>query len=232
MTPSSTEIRVLLADNKELFREGLVKLLESQPHIEVVSQCDNGSKAVEKARESKPDVVLLDTHLSECDGIEAARRINESLPGTKVAMLSDCLEEETLFAALEAGAKGYLLKDIGVDVLLKSIDLIAKGEIVVSSPLSGKLGGRLASMREDKEAGKAKMEADLSDRETEILKLVARGATNKEIARKLIIAENTVKVHMRNILEKLKLRNKQQAAAYAVQQGLVSEIRDPQENPS
>jgi DNA-binding NarL/FixJ family response regulator len=220
------QIRVLLANDEELFREGLVRLLESQPHIEVVCRCGNGSKAVEKAKEIKPDVVLMDVNIEECDGIEATQRINESLPKTKVAMLSNSEDEKKLFSALSAGAKGYLLKNIGIDSLVKSVDLIARGEVVISSPLSEKLVDGFASVRKEIEARKAESETNLSERETEILKLVAKGATNKEIAKRLIIAENTVKVHMKNMLGKLQLRNKQQAAAYAVQQGLATEIED------
>jgi len=220
------QIRVLLADNKELFREGLVKLLESQPHIRVICQCDNGSKAIEKAKETEPDVVLMDIDMPDRDSIDALQCINESLPSTKVAMLTDSEEEEDLFSALKAGAKGYLLKNIGVDSLVESIDLIARGQIVVSPPLARKLLIEIASMRDDREAREAGSEAALSEREAEILKLVAKGATNKEIAERLIIAENTVKVHVKNILAKLQLRNKQQAAAYAVQRGLVTGIED------
>jgi DNA-binding NarL/FixJ family response regulator len=224
MTTNKTSVRVVLADRKELFREGLFRLLESQPHIEVVSRCDNGSKAIRQAREAKPDVVLMDTYMPDCNGIETAQKITRSLPDVKVAMLTDSEEEEDLFSALKAGAKGYLLKNIGVDSLVESIDLIARGQIVVSPPLARKSLIELASMRDKREAREAGSEAELSEREAEILKLVAKGATNKEIAERLIIAENTVKVHVKNILAKLQLRNKQQAAAYAVQQGFVTEI--------
>jgi DNA-binding NarL/FixJ family response regulator len=217
------ELKVLLVDNKELFREGLARILESQSHICVVYQCDNGSKAVEKAQESEPDVVLMDADLPQCDGIEATRRINESLPNTRLAMLTDSEDEEKLFTALQAGATGYLLKSIRVDDLVKSIDLIAEGEVIVSHPLSEKLLSEFASMREQKVARESESETGVSDRETEILTLVVQGATNKEIAKTLVIAENTVKVHVKNILEKLQLRNKQQLAAYAVEKGLVSE---------
>jgi len=218
-------IKVLIADNKELFREGLVKLLESQPHIQVVCHCNNGSKAIEKARETKPDVVVMDVQMPDCDGIETAQCINKELPDTKVAMLTDSEEEEKLFSALKVGAKGYLLKNIGIENLVKSIDLIAEGEIIISPPLAERLICEFTSLEEDKQARDAE-EHLLSDREMEVLKLVASGATNREIATSLIIAENTVKVHIKNILEKLHLRNKQQAAAYAVQQGLVLETGD------
>jgi len=216
---------VLIADNKELFREGLVKLLESQPHIQVVCHCNNDSKAIEKARETTPDVVVMDVQMADCDGIETAQCINKELPDTKVAILTDSEDEEELFSALKVGVRGYLLKNIDIDCLVKSIHLIAEGEIIISPPLAERLIYEFTSLKEDKQARDAE-EPLLSDREIEVIKLVASGATNREIAASLIIAENTVKVHIKNILEKLHLRNKQQAAAYAVQQGLVLETGD------
>jgi len=226
-----SQIKVMLADGNELFREGLVRLLQGQPDIEVICQCDNGSEAIEKAKETKPDVVLMNTHMPEGDGIKAAKDITKSLPYVKLAMLTDSEAEQDLFSALTAGAKGYLLKTIGVDDLIKSVGLIARGEVVVSSPIGGKLLNEVSSTRGEKEATKGESKTGLSDRETEIIKLVAKGATNKEIAERLVIAQNTVKVHIKNILKKLELRNKQQAAAYAVQHGLMTDLEDAEEKP-
>ena len=212
-------IKVLLADDKEVFREGLARLLLEQPVIEVVYQCDNSEQAIKKARETRPDVVLMNTVISEGNGIDAARQINGLSPNPKVAMLTDSRDEEDLFSAIEAGATGYLLKDMKVNDLVNCIDLIVKGEVVISPPLSGKFVSKFASMRANRAEGKA----GLSKREIEILGLLAKGATNKEVAKTLFIAENTAKVHLKNILEKLQLRNRQQAAAYAVQHGLVAD---------
>jgi len=142
-------------------------------------------------------------------------------------MLTDSRDEEELFSAIEAGATGYLLKDMKIGDLVESIDLIGKGEIVVPPSLAGKLVRKVTSTKEKE----AEVKDILSQRETEILKLLVRGATNKEIAEALFIAENTAKVHLKNILGKLQLRNRQQAAAYAVKQGLVTEIRDTEEKP-
>ena len=216
------QIKVLLADEKEIFREGLARLLEDQEQIEVVSRCSNGRQAIKKANDTEPDVVLMDTDISRCDSVEATRRINESCSRAKVAMLTDSKTEENLFSALEAGATGYLVKDMKVGDLVKSIDLIAKGEVVISPPLAGKLVGKIAFTK----VGEAEAKSGLSERETEILKLITEGATNREIARTLFITENTVKVHTKNILEKLQVRNRQRAAAYAVQQGLVTGVID------
>jgi len=221
------QIKVLLADDKEIFREGLARLLDEQEHIEVVSQCSNGNQAIERVEETKPHVVLIDTDISECDDIKAIRQIKESAPEVKVAMLTDSKEENDLFSAIEAGATGYLLKDMKVGELIESIDLIGKGEVVVSPPLAGKLVRKVTSMK----AKEVEPKGIPSERETEILKLLAKGATNKEIAETLFIAENTAKVHIKNILEKLELRNRQQAAAYAVQEGLVAEVTDTEEKP-
>jgi len=216
------QIKVLLADDKEIFREGLARLLDEQEQIEVVSLCSNGKQAIDKAKETEPDVVLMDSHISDCDSKKATRQINESSPKVKVAMLTDSKYEQTLFSAMDAGATGYLVKDMKVVDLIKSIDLIAKGEVVVSPPLARKLVDKVAS----KKAKETEVKDNLSERETEILKLLAKGATNKEIAERLFIAENTTKVHLKNILGKSQLRNRQQAAAYAVQEGLVTEVRD------
>ena len=221
------QIKVLLADDKEIFREGLARLLNEQEQIEVVSLCSNGKQAIDKAKETEPDVVLMDSNISDCDSKKATRQINELSPKVKVAMLTDSKYEQTLFSAMDAGATGYLVKDMKVVDLIKSIDLIAKGEVVVSPHLARKLIDKVAS----KEAKETEVKDNLSERETEILKLLAKGATNKEIAERLFIAENTTKVHLKNILGKSRLRNRQQAAAYAVQEGLVTEVRDAAEKP-
>jgi NarL family two-component system response regulator LiaR len=213
-------IRVLLADNKEVFREGLARLLEEQEHIEVVLQCSGAEETVQKTKDIEPDVVLINTDISDFGKTKTAQKISKACPGVKVAMLTDSESEEDLFSAIEAGAIGYLLKDMKVDDLMKSIDLIAKGEVVVSPPLAGKLVDKLGDMKPS-EAG---VKDGLSEREQDILKLLVKGSTNKEIAEALFIAENTAKVHIKSILEKLRLRNRQQAAAYAVKQGLATEV--------
>ena len=221
------QTKVLLADEKEIFREGLARLLDEQEHIDVVSRCSNGNQAIEKVEETKPHVVLMDTNISECDDIKAIRQMNESSPEVKVAMLTDSKHEQDLFSAIEAGATGYLLKDMKVGALIESIDLIGKGEVVVCPPLAEKLVRKVTSTK----AEEAEPKDIPSERETEILKLLAKGATNKEIAETLFIASNTAKVHIKNILHKLQLRNRQQAAAYAVQQGLVTEVTNTEEKP-
>ncbi|MFQ6114207.1 MAG: response regulator [bacterium] len=220
-------IKVLLADDKEIYREGLAKLLEGHEHIEVVSQCSNGEEAVKKAKETEPDVALIDASISDCNSMKAARNINESSPKVKVALITDSKSEQELFSAIESGVTGYLLKDMKVGDLVKSIELIGKGEVVVSPPLGEKLVGKFTSMKEKEAEG----QAGLTEREIEIMRLLAKGATNKETAETLFITENTTKVHVKNILDKLQLRNRQQLVAYAVQQGLVTDIKAPEEKP-
>lgn len=214
------QIKVLLADDNELFREGLALLLESQPNISVICQCNNGADVLEKTRETRPDLMLLKIRLPGYNGIEVTKSIKASMPDSNVVILTDSEEEEDLFNALKAGAKGYLLKSTSVEDLTKSVELLAKGKFIVSDRLAQKLINEFTSMKDDRDQKKllkAEIEVELSEREREIVKLVAMGATNKEIAGTLVIAENTAKVHIKNILEKLQLRNKQQLAAYAVE---------------
>jgi DNA-binding NarL/FixJ family response regulator len=222
------EIDVLIVDDKEVFREGLARLLEEQQHIKVVSWC-GGKQVVGTIEKTKPDLVLMDTDLSECDAIDVVRQVTESSPEVKIAMFSESVDEDRLFSSVEAGAKGYLVKNLSVDNLVKSIDLISEGRIVISPLLAKKFIDEFTVLREEKRSSDAEMESHISERETEIITLVARGYTNKEIAQKLSIAENTAKVHVKNILQKLELRNRQQAAAYAAEHGLVTGVGDAED---
>jgi DNA-binding NarL/FixJ family response regulator len=221
-------IKVLLLDDKEIIRESLAKLLEAQEKIVVVSQCSKVKQALEEVKRAKPDLVLIDGNLSECGSSEAARRLNESTPKVKVAVLTDSKEQRELISAIESGATGYLHKETKVDDFVESIDLIGKGGVVISPQVAEQLGNRLSSVSADEAQG----QTGLSEREVEIVKLMAKGATNKRIAEALFITENTAKVHVKNILGKLGLRNRQQIAAYAVQQGLVTDLMDSEEKPS
>jgi len=220
-------LKVLLADDKEVFREGLARLLEEQEYIEVVSQCANGKQAIKDVKETKTDVVLIDSNILDCGSNEATREMKKSSPQVRVAVLTDSKNEQELFSAIESGATGYLQKNTKLEDLVKSIDLIGKGEVVISPPLAEKLVGKFASMRQKE----AEEPTGLTNREVEIVKLLPKGLTNKEMAETLFVTDNTVKVHVKNILEKLQLRNRQQVAAYAIQQGLVTEITDTRKKP-
>lgn len=223
------QIRVLLADNKKLFREGLAKLLESNPHIDVIYECTDGSEVLERAKETEPDVVLMHADIQGCDIIDTAQHIRESLPTTRVAILDASHDEKGIFSALGIGASGYIdSKETDSDGFVKSIELIAEGQVVLSGSLTNKLVEEVASGEQKRKASGGN---ELSETETEVVKLVGKGLTNREIAETLICAENTVKVHIRNILEKLNLRNKQQIAVHAVQQDLVMDIADRGKEP-
>jgi NarL family two-component system response regulator LiaR len=215
------KIKILLIDDKEVFREGLARILDEQSDIEIVHQ-SSGIGSLEQIKTIRPQMVLLSNTLSQPDCNELAQQITELTPQIKVAIISSSRSEDGLYDAMDAGATGYLLKDMKLDDLLKSISLLAKGEVVVSAALAKKLIDKFGDLR----SGESTYEKDLSEREIDILKLLGMGATNKQIAEVLFITENTAKVHVKKILEKLQLRNRQQAAAYAVQQGLVSDIRE------
>jgi DNA-binding NarL/FixJ family response regulator len=215
-------IKVILLDDKEIPRESLARLLAEQEQIEIVSKCSNVKHAIEEVKRVEPDLVLVNDNLTECDSSEAARRINESNPKVKVALLTDSKDQKDLISAIESGATGYILKDTKVEDFIESVDLIGKGGLVISPEVAGKIGDQLS----DSKADEMQVQTGLSDREVEIIKLLAKGATNKEIAETLFITENTTKVHVKNILAKLELRNRQQVAAYAAQQGLLDEISD------
>jgi DNA-binding NarL/FixJ family response regulator len=215
-------IKVMVADENDIFREGLARLLEDQEGIEVVSRSSGGREIIEQVEKTAPEVVLMGSDILERDSIDVTSEICKAFPEVRVAVFTGLKSEEHACAVMEAGAAGYLSKEMNVDDLVKSIDLINKGQVIVSPPLAAKLAGKLTSLRASEDTGKTA----LSEREVEVLKLMAGGYTNKEIAGKLFVTENTARVHIKNILSKLNLRNRQQAAAYAMQQGLISEIGD------
>lgn len=217
------QIKVLLVDDKEVFREGLARLLEEENAINVVCQCDS-QYVTAKVRQNKPDLILMDTELENCDATKLITQIAESFPDIKVAMLSNSVNKEKLFSCLESGARGYLVKNLSIRDLIQSVDLIAKGRVVISPLLAEDFLHELAALRGVIQSSGVQGQYGLSDREAEILGLVGMGYSNKEIAQKLVIAENTVKVHVKNILNKLGLRNRQQAAAYAAEHGLIPTV--------
>ncbi len=216
----SGRLRVLLVDDHELFRSGVKALLARQADIEVVGEAANGLDGIKQARQLRPDIVLLDLHMPGVSGREAVRALSEELPGTRVLMLTVSEDAEDLLDTLRAGAAGYLLKNIDTDYFMDAIRRAADGESVVSPQMTSKLvrglqaGGNEAVARQSADKGK------ISPREREVLVLLARGASNKELARELDLAESTVKIHVQNILRKLNLNSRVQAAVYAVEQGM------------
>ena len=218
------KIKVLVVDKRELFREGLAKILEREPNIELVSTCSTGLECIQKATELKPDVILLDTEILECDHIEATRCICELLPETGIIILTHSEEAHDIFPALKKGAKAYMTKDVKVEDLIGAIVRVNAGEVLISPPMATKLLEEFALLSEVKETAQPKYNAGLTRREREVLTLVAKGTTNREIASILFITENTVKVHLSSILGKLHVQNRQQAAAMAIEKGIVDTV--------
>jgi two-component system nitrate/nitrite response regulator NarL len=212
----SVRLRVLLVDDHKLFRSGVRALLARQPDIEVVGEAADGLDGVQQARALNPDLVLLDLHMPGMGGREALRALVEELPQARVLMLTVSEDSEDLLDTLRAGAAGYLLKNIDADYFVAAIRRAADGESVVSPEMTGKLVAGLKGAP----AAAAPGHGRLSAREREILAKLARGASNKELAREFDLAESTVKIHVQSILRKLKLHSRVQAAVYAVEQGL------------
>jgi two-component system nitrate/nitrite response regulator NarL len=217
-------LRVLLADDNALFREGMASLLARCEDVQVVGQAKDAAEAVHKTSLLRPDVVLMDLAMPLGGGEEATKRILEERPDQAICMLTVSEQAQDLFTSIRAGARGYLVKTVQLDDLCASLHVLAEGGSVVTPHLAAELLDEFAKLAQGVREGPSEAEK-LTAREREVLELIARGSSNKEIAQKLVIAENTVKVHLRNILDKLHLRNRQQAAAFAVQEGLVREIR-------
>lgn len=211
-------LRILLVDDHILFRKGLARLLDAQPDFEVVGEAGDGLEAVEQARSLRPDVVLMDLKMPACDGLEATRRIKRELPLVRVVVLTVSEDEQDFLAAIRCGADGYLVKDLRPEGLFQELRGLSEGEAPLSRAMAGKLLRQLA--RRSGLSVPPPAPGILSPREREVLVLLAEGLSNGEIAAELGVATNTVRNHVRSILEKLKLRNRVQAAVYAVRYGL------------
>ena len=208
-------ITVLVADDQELFRKGLQTVLAIEAGFDVVGEASDGAEAVARVAELAPDVVLMDVRMPRMDGIEAARRIRETAPSSRVIMLTVSDEEDDLYGAVRAGANGYLLKDSSLDDVAGAVQAVARGESLISPSMASKLLAEFNTLAEGRGATEP-AEPRLSDRELEVLKLVAQGFTNKEAAGALHLSENTVKNHVANILDKLHLRSRLEAVMYAM----------------
>lgn len=208
-----TVVRVLVVDDQQLVRDGIASLLGIQPGIEVVGTAADGAEAVAKALESAPDVVLMDVRMPGMDGVAATRALRRDLPACRVVMLTTFDDDEYVTQALRAGASGYLLKDLGAADLAAAVRLTHAGV----APLAAGVAARLAVAPAEPGGGA------LTAREVEILRLVAKGATNREIGRALFVSEGTVKNHVSRMLSRLGLRDRTQAAIYAREHGLLNE---------
>jgi DNA-binding NarL/FixJ family response regulator len=216
------ELRILLVDDHEIVRLGLKTLIDRQPTFQVIAEAGTADEAVEKARVHKPDVVVMDIRLPGRNGIEATRDVMRLLPDTKVIMLTSYADDELLMEAIEAGAAGYVLKQIGSDSLLKALETVARGESLLDPALMNKVFARL---REAARRERGQAFAGLTEQEVKILALVAEGLTNREIAERTYLSEKTVRNYVSAILGKLGLAHRSQAAAYAVEHGLLSRTR-------
>ena len=214
---SEEKITVLIVDDHAIVRQGLRTFLELQDDIQVVGEASTGAEAVGQTRRLLPDVVLMDLVMPEMDGIAATRHICALSPGTKVIALTSFGEDEKVFAAIKAGASGYLLKDISPSDLVRAVQAAHRGEVQLHPEIAKKL------MDEFAKRTKKTIPDELTERELEVLRLVARGLNNRKIADELMISEKTVKVHVSNILSKLHLANRTQAAIYAIRKGLAPE---------
>jgi DNA-binding NarL/FixJ family response regulator len=221
--PVSDPIRALIVDDHALFRRGLEMVLAAEDDIELVGEASDGTEAVAKAGEALPDVVLMDIRMPKSSGIEACRAMKEVAPSSKIVMLTISDEEEDLFEAIRAGASGYLLKDIPLDEVADVVRAVHGGQSLINPSMAAKLLTEFAALnkRDQEERAEQVPPPKLTDREMQVLKLVAKGMNNRDIAKELFISENTVKNHVRNILEKLQIHSRMEAVMIAVREKLI-----------
>ena len=214
-------LRVVICDDHALFRRGLEMVLEDEPDIEVVGEATDGIQAVEKAQELMPDVILMDVRMPKRSGIEATQQIKELLPHVKILVLTISDEEADLYDSIKAGAAGYLLKEISTDEVADAIRSVWAGHSRISPAMASKLLTEFQAMTKRADDRQQIAPPRLTERELEVLRLVAKGLNNRDIARNLYISENTVKNHIRNILEKLQLHSRMEAVIYAVREKIL-----------
>ncbi|MEZ4767456.1 MAG: response regulator transcription factor [Caldilineales bacterium] len=223
---ADTPIRLLIVDDHNLFRQGLIRILEDFPQLAVVGQAADGAEALAAVDATQPDVVLMDLNMPVLSGPDATRRLHDHHPDTPVIILTVSEQDEDLFDAIRAGARGYLLKNVGMSDLIDAVQRVNAGEAIIAPSMAGRL---LAEFRRTGAPTPVEQPAveigDLSEREVEVLQQVAQGLSNREIAAALSLSEHTVKSHLANILDKLQLRSRAHAAAYAVQAGLVKDVQ-------
>ena len=222
-TPSETVSKILVIDDHLLFREGLMSLFRFSPDFEVVGGAGGVFEGIEQARLHKPDIILMDFTLPDGTGLEATRGILALLPRCQIVFLTVHETDEKMFAALRAGAKGYMLKSIASTALLSSLRAVVRGERAISRKMMSSILDEFSNPTTS-DMGKEKLLLKISPREVDVLREVESGATNLEIAQRLLMSENTVKHHLRNILDKLEVENRREAALFARQNGLISKF--------
>lgn len=215
MTPTS--IRVLIVDDHAIVRKGIRALLATERDIEVIGEASDGADAIAQARALRPDVILMDLVMPKIDGIEATRQITANQSGVRILVLTSFAADDKVFPAIKAGALGYLLKDTGPDDLVQAIHQVYQGQPSLEPSIARKVLSELSHPPQE-----PLTQEPLTERELDVLRLVAQGKSNKEIAEQLVIAEMTVRAHMSNILSKLHLASRTQAALYALRKGIAS----------
>ena len=222
---SSDRIRILIADDHALFRQAVRAILADEPDLELIAEAGDGDEAVRLAIELVPDVVLMDVRMPKLNGIEASRKISADLPTAKIVMLTVSDDDADLVEAIKAGASGYLLKEVDPTEIATAVRQTFAGHSLLSPAVASKLVSEFAAI--SKRADDRALRPSLTDRELEVLQLAADGLTNRQIGRRLTISENTVKNHIRNILEKLHLHSRMEAVLYAVREDMINlEDRD------
>jgi DNA-binding NarL/FixJ family response regulator len=216
-----SRIRTLLADDHSLFREGLANILSAQPDFEVVGEASDGLEVLIKARKLEPDLILMDVGMPGCDGVEATQRVKNELPDVTIVMLSVSDENDKIFEAIKSGAQGYLLKSIRSRELVGLLRGAVRGDAAITPSLGGRMLEEFRRLSQQTLQLPSDQNVALTQREQEVLSLVAEGASDKEIAEALTLSVHTVKSHMRNILAKLHLNHRHEAALYAVREGLI-----------
>jgi DNA-binding NarL/FixJ family response regulator len=214
-------IKILLVDDQALFREGLRILLSSQPDFDVIAEAANGEEALRQAAINRPDVVLMDLRMPVLDGVAATRRMHELYPSCRVIALTTFDEDEYIFEGLRAGAFGYLLKDVPSQKLFEAIYAASRGEYFLMPSVTARVMAEFSRLPRSQPTQATPIHSPLSEREKQILKMVARGASNKEIAEELVIAEGTVKNHLSNIFDKLEARDRMQAVLKSKELGIL-----------
>jgi DNA-binding NarL/FixJ family response regulator len=212
--------RVLVVDDQTVVRDGLVLLLGLLPGLEVVGSAGDGEEALRQVAENKPDVVLMDLRMPRVDGVEATRRIKTEHPSVQVVVLTTYSDDESVFAALQAGARGYLTKDAGAEEIARAIDAVRGGDAQLDPSVQRRLVDALAAGGQPSRRRRRDLPDGLTQREAEVLTLIAAGRSNAEIARELFISEATVKTHINNLFAKAGLRDRAQAVTYAYRKGL------------
>jgi len=215
------KIKVLIADDHRVVREGLAAILRAREDLEVVGEAQDGQEAVEKARELSPDVILMDVSMPRMSGVEATRVIKRESPHIGIVALTMYDEEKYIFDLVRAGATGYMLKDSDSSQIIAAIRSISKGESLIHPSVASKILAEFSLLSEGKGKKQTRTEHDLTEREITVLRLVADGKTNKEVANDLNLSEKTVKNHVRNIFHKLHVYDRTQAAILAIRKGLI-----------